>query len=94
MSNLLLNKYRAFMPLIGLAHCTSCELSSNLWLCLTCGALGCACAQYCGTDGNGHALAHFDATQHPVYKWEQYRLVLMRLYDMRLAQFPGCSNEP
>jgi uncharacterized UBP type Zn finger protein len=23
------------------AHCLDCELSSNLWLCLTCGNLGC-----------------------------------------------------
>ncbi|KAJ8597139.1 cysteine proteinase [Rhizopogon salebrosus TDB-379] len=50
----------------GLAHCAFCELTSNLWLCLTCGALGCGRAQFGGTGGNGHALAHFEATQHPV----------------------------
>ena len=49
----------------GLAHCASCELTSNLWLCLTCGALGCGRAQYGGTGGNGHALTHFNATKHP-----------------------------
>ncbi|OJA20690.1 hypothetical protein AZE42_06032 [Rhizopogon vesiculosus] len=53
-------------PQEGLAHCASCELTSNLWLCLACGALGCGRAQFGGTGGNGHALAHFNATQHPV----------------------------
>ena len=51
---------------IGLAHCESCDLTSNLWLCLSCGALGCGRAQFGGTGGNGHALAHFTATQHPI----------------------------
>ncbi|KAG1797423.1 uncharacterized protein HD556DRAFT_1356550 [Suillus plorans] len=54
------------IPQEGLAHCASCELTSNLWLCLTCGALGCGRAQFGGTGGNGHALAHFNTTQHPV----------------------------
>ncbi|KAF9231746.1 hypothetical protein BU15DRAFT_90837 [Melanogaster broomeanus] len=56
------------IPAEGLAHCASCELTSNLWLCLTCGALGCGRPQYgdVGAKGNGHALAHFNATQHPV----------------------------
>lgn len=51
---------------IGLVHCTSCELTSDLWLCLSCGALGCGRPQYGSIGGNGHALAHFNATQHPV----------------------------
>lgn len=55
-----------FISILGLAHCASCELTSNLWLCLTCGALGCGRAQFGGTGGNGHALAHFNTTQHPV----------------------------
>ncbi|KAG1880072.1 hypothetical protein F4604DRAFT_1651500 [Suillus subluteus] len=54
------------IPTLGLAHCASCELTSNLWLCLACGALGCGRAQFGGTGGNGHALAHFNTTQHPV----------------------------
>ncbi|KAG1835835.1 hypothetical protein DFJ58DRAFT_867410 [Suillus subalutaceus] len=54
------------IPQEGLAHCASCELTSNLWLCLACGALGCGRAQFGGTGGNGHALAHFNTTQHPV----------------------------
>ncbi|KAH0826369.1 hypothetical protein J3R83DRAFT_5331 [Lanmaoa asiatica] len=54
------------IPAAGLAHCASCELTSNLWLCLSCGALSCGRPQYGGTGGNGHALAHFNATQHPI----------------------------
>ncbi|GAA94477.1 hypothetical protein E5Q_01129 [Mixia osmundae IAM 14324] len=50
----------------GLAHCSSCELTGNLWLCLTCGALSCGRKQFGGIGGNGHALEHFDATGHPV----------------------------
>lgn len=48
------------------ATCSQCELGENLWLCLTCGALGCGRAQYGGNGGNGHGLAHFDQTGHPL----------------------------
>lgn len=50
----------------GLAHCASCDLKENLWLCLTCGSLGCGRPQFGGLGGNGHALAHHDATGHGV----------------------------
>lgn len=64
---LLLEQYATGnIPAEGLAHCASCELTSNLWLCLACGALGCGRPQYGGTGGNGHALEHFNSTQHPV----------------------------
>ncbi|KAF9897466.1 hypothetical protein BX616_005545, partial [Lobosporangium transversale] len=48
------------------AHCANCDLKENLWLCLVCGNLGCGRQQYGGTGGNGHGLAHFDATGHGV----------------------------
>ncbi|KAL1706044.1 hypothetical protein EV121DRAFT_257779 [Schizophyllum commune] len=54
------------IPQSGLAHCASCDLRENLWLCLTCGALGCGRQQFGGLGGNGHGLAHFEATGHPV----------------------------
>lgn len=50
----------------GLALCGKCELTSNLWLCLTCGHLGCGRAQFGGVGGNSHGLAHFQETGHPV----------------------------
>lgn len=49
-----------------LGHCSMCDLKENLWLCLTCGNLGCGRAQYGGVGGNSHGLAHTDATGHPV----------------------------
>lgn len=47
-------------------HCSSCELENNLWLCLTCGYVGCGRRNFDGTGGNGHALEHFKQTGHPV----------------------------
>jgi len=49
-----------------LGHCSMCDLKENLWLCLTCGNLGCGRAQHGGSAGNSHGLAHTDATGHPV----------------------------
>ncbi|KAM0792178.1 hypothetical protein ACM66B_004875 [Microbotryomycetes sp. NB124-2] len=52
----------------GLAACAieGCGLTSNLWLCLVCGALGCGRQQFGGGGGNGHALAHTQSTGHAV----------------------------
>ncbi|KZP06271.1 ubiquitinyl hydrolase [Athelia psychrophila] len=46
------------------AHCAKCELGENLWLCLTCGALGCGRQQFGGIGGNGHGLNHYEETGH------------------------------
>lgn len=48
------------------AHCTECDLSANLWLCMTCGHLGCGRKNWDGTGGNNHAVDHFDQTKHPL----------------------------
>jgi len=48
-----------------LSHCSQCELSSNLWLCLKCGHLGCGRRQFDGSGGNGHALEHFEQHGEP-----------------------------
>lgn len=50
----------------GLASCGKCDLTSNLWLCLTCGHLGCGRAQFGGVGGNSHGLSHFEESGHPV----------------------------
>ncbi|KAF2195428.1 hypothetical protein K469DRAFT_681743 [Zopfia rhizophila CBS 207.26] len=50
----------------NLGHCSTCDLKENLWLCLTCGNLGCGRAQFGGIGGNSHGLAHTTATGHPV----------------------------
>ncbi|KAL4399709.1 ubiquitin C-terminal hydrolase Ubp14 [Malassezia pachydermatis] len=46
------------------ATCAACDLTSNLWMCLQCGYLGCGRAQFGGLAGHGHALAHYEATGH------------------------------
>jgi ubiquitin carboxyl-terminal hydrolase 5/13 len=50
----------------SLGHCSACDLNENLWLCLTCGNLGCGRAQFGGIGGNSHGLAHTQTTHHPV----------------------------
>jgi len=50
----------------GLGQCSSCDLKENLWLCLTCGNLGCGRQQFGGIGGNSHGLAHTETSNHPV----------------------------
>lgn len=50
----------------NLGHCSACDLKENLWLCLTCGNLGCGRAQFGGIGGNSHGLEHTKTTGHPV----------------------------
>lgn len=47
-----------------LSQCAQCELSTNLWICLECGQISCGRRQIDGSGGNGHALAHYEQTQH------------------------------
>ncbi|KAG5651893.1 hypothetical protein H0H81_007050 [Sphagnurus paluster] len=54
------------IPASGLAHCNACDLKENLWLCMTCGSLGCGRQQFGGLGGNGHGLAHYEATGHGI----------------------------
>ncbi|KAI5960137.1 ubp14 [Candida pseudojiufengensis] len=50
-----------------LGQCSQCDLKENLWICLHCGVLGCGRKQYGSSlNGNGHALQHYESTQHPV----------------------------
>ncbi len=50
----------------SMAHCKDCDLKENLWLCLSCGNLGCGRAQYGGIGGNGHGMQHFESCGHPI----------------------------
>ncbi|KAJ7074130.1 hypothetical protein C8F01DRAFT_1099340 [Mycena amicta] len=55
------------IPASGLAHCNACELTNNLWLCLSCGSLGCGRQLYgVANGGNGHGLRHYEETGHSV----------------------------
>ncbi|KAI9293374.1 ubiquitinyl hydrolase [Neoconidiobolus thromboides FSU 785] len=44
--------------------CEDCDLKENLWLCLTCGNLGCGRKHYDGSGGNEHGLNHFQLKGH------------------------------
>ncbi|KAJ1659448.1 ubiquitin C-terminal hydrolase Ubp14 [Dispira simplex] len=49
-----------------LQHCVECNLKENLWLCLTCGNVGCGRRQFDGSGGNDHGVLHYEKTGHPV----------------------------
>ena len=49
-----------------MSQCSQCDLKENLWLCLQCGNIGCGRAQFGGSGGNSHALAHADGSSHEV----------------------------
>lgn len=51
-------------PFVGLSHCHECDLSTNLWLCLVCGNVGCGRKNYDGSGGNGHAATHSKTAHH------------------------------
>lgn len=51
---------------LQLQHCHDCDLRENLWICLTCGQLGCGRAQFGGVPGNTHALSHYESIGHPI----------------------------
>ncbi len=53
-------------PALAKGSCSKCELKEGLWLCLTCGNLGCARRNYDGSGGNGHGMTHYEATKHPL----------------------------
>ncbi|KIW05770.1 uncharacterized protein PV09_03626 [Verruconis gallopava] len=50
----------------SLGKCSKCDLKENLWLCLSCGNLGCGRTQHGGLGGNGHGVEHTKETSHPV----------------------------
>jgi len=41
-------------------------LKTNLWLCMTCGHLGCGRKNFDGSGGNNHAVNHANSLHHPV----------------------------
>lgn len=46
--------------------CKLCDIRTRLWICFSCGYVGCGRIQY-GTEGNGHAKLHYEQTQHNVF---------------------------
>jgi len=51
-----------------LSQCRECDLKENLWLCLTCGNIGCGRKMFMdmGPPGNNHQVKHNASTGHPV----------------------------
>ncbi|KAG7720627.1 hypothetical protein KL949_001885 [Ogataea haglerorum] len=43
------------------SQCAQCGLKENLWICVTCGSIGCGRAQFGGVAGNSHALKHHES---------------------------------
>jgi ubiquitin carboxyl-terminal hydrolase 5/13 len=54
------------IPSGTLGRCNDCELNENLWLCLTCGNLGCGRRQFGGSGGNNHGVDHTTSSGHAV----------------------------
>lgn len=54
------------IPSGELGQCSKCDLKENLWLCLTCGNLGCGRSQMGGLAGNNHGREHGASSGHPV----------------------------
>jgi hypothetical protein len=52
-------------------YCRRCSMHKTLWVCLTCGFIG------CGRYSNRHSVQHFQETQHP-YSLE---LATLRIWD-------------
>ncbi|KAH3900695.1 related to Ubiquitin carboxyl-terminal hydrolase 14 [Saccharomycodes ludwigii] len=51
--------------LLSTFKCSDCDLNDNLWVCLTCGNIGCG-RQQIGLEGHSHALKHNEVSRHPV----------------------------
>ncbi|KAJ6496777.1 hypothetical protein DFH09DRAFT_1204991 [Mycena vulgaris] len=66
-----------------LSACSSCESTTNLWICLICGNIG------CGRYGRAHAQAHYQSTTH-LYALE---LETQRnKADGKLVELPSASS--
>ena len=51
---------------VGTSPTGAPRMTSNLWLCLSCGKLHCGRRNFDGTGGNGHAMDHGKRTGHSV----------------------------
>ncbi|EQB60406.1 ubiquitin carboxyl-terminal hydrolase 14 [Vairimorpha apis BRL 01] len=54
------------IPSHKVLKCTECDIKNHLYICFTCGFLGCGRVQY-GIEGNGHALHHYKQQNHPIF---------------------------
>jgi ubiquitin carboxyl-terminal hydrolase 5/13 len=55
--NLTQLEFKEKIPLEGWScYCEGCEFKDNLWLCLSCGVIGCGRRYYDGTGANNHGV--------------------------------------
>lgn len=59
--------------------CGECAMHKTLWVCLTCGFVG------CGRYSNRHSVQHFEQTRHP-YSLE---LATLRIWDYCMGEYGG-----
>jgi len=65
-------------------YCAECAMHKTLWVCLTCGFVG------CGRYSNKHSIAHFQRTGHP-YSLE---LATLRIWDYEDGEAGGYAHRP
>ena len=58
-------------------HCFECHMKETLWVCLTCGVVG------CGRYSHGHAESHYNQTSHPF----SLELATQRIWDYASSSF-------
>lgn len=59
--------------------CEECSMHRTLWVCLTCGFVG------CGRYSNKHSVAHFEQTRHPC----SLELATLRIWDYCYGEYGG-----
>lgn len=64
-------------PKTEIVYCFKCKMKETLWVCLTCGVVG------CGRYSHGHAEEHYNETRHP-YSLE---LATQRIWDYATGDF-------
>ena len=62
--------------------CEGCAMHNTLWVCLTCGFIG------CGRYSNKHSFAHFQETNHPF----SLELATLRIWDYVRGEFGGFAH--
>eukprot|EP00053_Salpingoeca_punica_P013111 m.117975 g.117975 ORF g.117975 m.117975 type:complete len:457 (+) comp16111_c0_seq2:40-1410(+) len=91
-------------------QCQQCDVREGLWMCLTCGFVGCGRRQWFGDSAhvhsNSHALLHFESTSHPyaqnmqtqrVWDYRQDRYTYRLSHDVtsnKLVEVPSPRTAP
>eukprot|EP00054_Salpingoeca_dolichothecata_P023868 m.160717 g.160717 ORF g.160717 m.160717 type:complete len:349 (-) comp24829_c0_seq27:1054-2100(-) len=92
----------------GAPQCQDCDSRRDLWMCLTCGFIGCSRSQWQGdrvnVDSQGHALQHFKDSGHSYaqelesrrvwdYQEDRYVRRLGQSTNHKLVEMPGLPTD-